>query len=698
MKNHRTVQQDVPQSHSAALPLTRLFILTILVLGTTVCYPQPNFHWAKQLNATGQEFSKSIGADSFGNVYVSGYFSGTMDVDPGPRTFTLTAAGFADAFIAKLDSSGNLLWAKQIGGKDTTSDYMQNAHNGDFAFDLAVDPLGNAYLTGKFADTVDFNPGADSYNLISAGSGDIFILKLDSAGNFVWAKKIGGPLDDGGAAIALDGSGYIYTTGHFTESVDFNPNQGTSYLQSRGGPDVFVSKLDTAGNFVWAIRTGGRSYDMSYSIAVDSAGNSYTTGGFNGTTDFGLVAYGSMAGVSPTSDIFVFKLNSAGSLVWARGFGGASDEFGCSLAVDQAGNAFVTGRFQGTVDFDPFGSHVYLTTMGNSAMFVLKLDNNGHLVWAKATGGFSYENGRSITLDQSANIYLTGSFVDTEDFDPGPGTYLLTAFETPNGVSGHYDIFVSKLDSAGNFRWAKNMGGTSSDFGTALILDAFGNIYATGEFAVAADLDPGPATFILTAGTGNAAVFISKFNEASSGPLPLTLLQFSVTQQSAANYLVWQTANELNTQAFIIERGTNGINFTNIDSVPAAGNSTGPKSYSFTDANPLTGTSFYRLKMNDNDGAFTYSRTVAVKRSETTKALQLFPNPTTGQLYIQSFTGNGTATLRIVDAAGRIVRQQNEVVKDNTAFAIDVHALPNGTYLLELRCNGKTESLPFQKR
>lgn len=696
MKNHRIIRLYAIESYSSAL--TRLFMFTILLFGPTLCFPQLNFQWARQLNATGKEVSSSIASDSVGNVYITGYFSGTMDADPGPGTYNLTAAGFADAFITKLDSSGRLLWTKQIGGKDTLVDNVQNEHNGDFALDLAVDPSGNVYLTGKFADTADVNPGADTSNLISAGSGDIFLLKLDSAGNFVWAKKMGGPLDDGGASIAVDGSGHIYTTGHFTEYADFDPGAGIYYLQSRGGPDVFVCKLDTAGNFIWAIRTGGRSYDRSYSIAVDSAGNSFITGAFNGTTDFGLVAYGSMAGVSPTSDAFVFKLNSAGSLVWARGFGGAADEFGSSLAVDQAGNAFVTGRFQGTVDFDPFGSHVYLTTMSNSAMFVLKLDNTGSLAWAKSTGGFSYENGRSITLDPSANIYLTGSFVNTQDFDPGPGTYLLTAHETPDGGSGHDDIFVSKLDSAGNFRWAKNMGGTSSDFGTALIVDGFGHIYATGEFADAADLNPGPATFILTAGTGNTAVFISKFSDASSGPLPLTLLQFSVTQQSTANYLVWQTANELNTQAFIIERGTNGINFTNIGSVPATGNSAGPELYSFTDAHPPAGTSFYRLKMTDIDGTFTFSRTVAVKRSETAKALQLFPNPTTGQLYIRSFTGNGTATMRIIDAAGRIVRQQNEEVKDNTAFAIDVRALPNGTYLLALRCNGKTESLPFQKR
>ena len=182
------------------------------------------------------EYGYSIAVDSSGNVYTTGYFQGTVDFDPGTGTSNLTSAGSTDVFVSKLDSSGNFVWAKRLGGASS-----------DYGYSIAVDSSGNVYTTGYFEGTADFDPGAGTSNLTSAGSGDVFVSKLDSSGALVWAKGFGGTSNDRGQSIAVDSSGNVYTTGYFAGTVDFDPGAGTSNLTSAGGDDVFVLKLTSSG-------------------------------------------------------------------------------------------------------------------------------------------------------------------------------------------------------------------------------------------------------------------------------------------------------------------------------------------------------------------------------------------------------------------------------------------------------------------
>ena len=154
----------------------------------------------------------------------------------------------------------------------------------DSVVSMAVDSSGNVYTTGYFYDTVDFDPGAGTANLTSNGLYDVFVSKLDSSGNLVWAKQFGGTDAAKGLSIAVDSSGNVYTTGDFQGTVDFDPGAGTANLTSNGGRDVFVSKLDSSGNYLWAkswgggVDTGLNDDDRGRSVAVDSSGNVYTTG------------------------------------------------------------------------------------------------------------------------------------------------------------------------------------------------------------------------------------------------------------------------------------------------------------------------------------------------------------------------------------------------------------------------------------
>ena len=379
-----------------------------------------NFLWAKQIvGADPLCRGTYIAVDGNGNVYSTGFFVGTVDFDPGAGTFNLTSAGGYDIFVSKLDASGNFLWAKQMGGASRS---------------IVVDESGNVYTTGSFQNTADFDPGTGTFNLTSAGYNDIFVSKLDSSGNFLWAKQMGGTFTDQGNSITVDGSGNVYTTGSFTDTADFDPGAGTFNLTPTGGFDLFVSKLDASGNFLWAKQMGG----ASRSIVVDESGNVYTTGSFQNTADFDPGTGTFNLTSAGYNDIFVSKLDSSGNFLWAKQMGGIYIDGGNSIAVDGSGNVYTTGSFDGTVDFDPGAGIFNLTSAGRIDIFMSKLDASGNFQWAKQMGGASWDYGYSIALDVSGNVYATGSFEGTVDFDPDAGIANLTS-------AGGDDIFVLKL-------------------------------------------------------------------------------------------------------------------------------------------------------------------------------------------------------------------------------------------------------------
>ncbi|HLG35898.1 MAG TPA: SBBP repeat-containing protein, partial [Bacteroidia bacterium] len=421
----------------------------------------PNWLWAKQMSGTSQDYGYSIATDASSNVYATGFFSGTVDFDPGTGTFNLTSAGMQDIFISKLDASGNFVWAKQMGGTDN-----------DYGSSISLDAAGNVYTTGSFQGTVDFDPGPGVFNLTAAGGWDIFVSKFDGSGNFTWAKRMGGISTDRSFSIALDlaGSGDVYTTGFFMGTADFDPGAGVFNLNADATTDIFISKLDGSGNFVWAKAIGSAAGVIySYSLALDVSGNVYTTGDFWGTIDFDPGA--AVFNLTPVGfwDIFISKLDASGNFVWAKQMGGTGSGKGySSIASDVSGNVYTTGFFYETVDFDPGVGTFNLTSAsaGEYDIFISKLNGSGNFVWAKRVGGPDGDFAYSIALDAAGSVYTTGGFSGTVDFDPGTGTFNLTS-------AGDWEIFVSKLDGSGSFAWAKAVAGaTGSDFGQSIALDA----------------------------------------------------------------------------------------------------------------------------------------------------------------------------------------------------------------------------------
>ena len=496
--------------------MKKIILSVICFVATIVANAQaPSFQWAKGMSGTSDAGGNAIALDVLGNVYTTGTFYGTVDFDPSPGTFNLTAIGNTDIFISKLDASGNFLWAKSIGGD--TSD-AGNA--------IAIDAAGNVYTAGYFSGTVDFDPGSGIYNLTSGGaigSDDIFISKLDASGNFVWAKNFGGT-GCKCTSIKLDTFGNVFTTGYFSGTLDFDPGAGSDSLSSFSGAGIFISKLDSLGNFVWAKNMGGIASPANiegYSIAIDAFNNVYTTGSFKGIVDFDPGASTFSLTAIGVGDIFVSKLDAFGNFVWAKQIIGDATTFastGHSIAIDGVGNAYTTGNFRGTVDFDPGAGIFNLTSTGfYYNMFILKLDASGNFIWVDDMGGTgaSFALGASISIDATDNIYTTGNFYGTVDFDPGTG-----AFDLINTSTSNTDMFISKLDASGNFVWAGNISGaatSSSAGGSSIAVDASDNIYTTGSFYGTVDFDPGAGIDSLTATAGYDDIFVLKLSQTPMG-------------------------------------------------------------------------------------------------------------------------------------------------------------------------------------
>ena len=438
------------------------------------------FDWATSTGGIFSDISAGITIGSLGNVYSTGSYRGTADFDPGVGTFTMTSNGGEDIYIQKLDASGNFIWAKSLGGT-----------LGDNGLSISADAFGNIYVCGNFQGTVDFNPSGAIVNLTSNGNKDIFIQKLDGGGNLIWAISIGGPSGEFGNSIYTDSLGYVYVTGSYGGTVDFDPGGATFNMTSNGG-DAFILKLDALGSFIWAKSIGGAGAStISKSINVDATGNVYMTGNFIDTADFdpGIGTFNLSS--KGNWDIFILKLDALGNFKWAISDGGIAADQGNSITTASSGNVYATGYFGDVVDFDPGVDTFNLISNGLDDVFIQKLDSSGNFIWAKSFGASGWEHALSIAIDTSENVYAIGDYVGVVDFDPGGETFTMTA-------NGNFDVFIEKLDSQGNFLWAKSFGGTLDDFGYSLITDISGHVYATGVFEGTADFDPNGATSNLT--------------------------------------------------------------------------------------------------------------------------------------------------------------------------------------------------------
>ncbi|MEO6670150.1 MAG: SBBP repeat-containing protein [Ferruginibacter sp.] len=503
------------------------FTVFILLLQLTAFCQVPALQWAKTLGEpAGVDVFNKIIPLSNGDLISVGRFEGTVDFDPGPTVFNLTAGGAMDIVIAKYAGSGDFIWAKKIGGSVSGS---SNSHIIDPA-DVIVDSSDNLYITGSYIGTIDMDPTAAEYFLLpppgGAGLDRIFVAKYNSTGDLQWAFGYGAndvsnnPSYNKGLGICIDTTGDLLVTGKFHRTCDFDPGPGLFELTSIGTfEDIFFAKYTADGNFVWAKKVGGAGIqDTPTGLITDSSNNVYICGFIAIEADFdpgpGLAMVSSNNG---GGDIFLAKYDVNGNYLWA--FSAGSSVFydiPSAIGFDEAGNILMTGYYTGTVDFDPGAGTFNLTSITSPGIvpdiFMVKYNTTGNLIWAKNLEGPGYKSsGNNILMDKFGRIFMAGSFYNTMDFDPSPAVATLDA--GPTGNAG----FIAQYDNDGNYLNAAAITGADTYLNPwGLFVDQFENIYFSGGFEREADFDMGVGIYNLTATGTRQDIFMAKYITGSA--------------------------------------------------------------------------------------------------------------------------------------------------------------------------------------
>ena len=473
----------------------KITLFFFLAFNSAALAQSASIQWARSIGGYGNDIVHAVIVDKEGNIYTTGKFDGIVDFDPGPGVYNLICVNSSfvssDMFVSKLDSGGNLVWAKGFSGPGEEE-----------GRDIAVDGNGNVYITGYFYFETDFDPDTTVFSLHGIED-DIFVLKLNSDGNLVWAKSMGGQNYDQGISIKVDNKNNVYTTGWYSGIADFDPDTGTFNLMPRGFEDIFISKLDSNGKLIWAKGMGWYSSDWASSLALDNSGNICITGNFTGLVDFDP---GPGTFTLPGSGVFISKYTKDGDFMWAKAIYGNHFIYSNSIVTDSNRNIFTVGSFYDTADFDPGQGIHQLVSAGYDDIFISKMDSNGNFSWASKIGGANSEDEPSVTLDEDGNVYTTGSFRGSVDFDPGPDSSFLVS-------TSNSDIFISKFSPAGNFISAMDIGGHAGP--SSIAVERSGNIYISGWFIDTLNLFA-QTNFELVS-QGNEDIFVVKLNQTTVG-------------------------------------------------------------------------------------------------------------------------------------------------------------------------------------
>lgn len=637
--------------------LIRLFSLTVLVvvLPIRLSAQAPDFNWVKKFGSTGLDIGHSIAVDNLGYTYLTGEFTGTVSFGDT----SLISAGNVDFFLVKLDTLGNVMWARRGGGTLT-----------DRGYGLTLDDDRNIYVTGHYFGTVDFS----GTNLTSAGNLDNLVAKYDNNGNLIWIRDGKSVSQVSSRGITLDASGNVFVAGYFGSATVDSVNFDGVKILTNGGRDIFLAKYNNAGAIQWAVSAGSAaSGEEGRGLAIDLDGNIVMVGIFVDTANFSGTQLISNGG----SDIFIAKYTTTGTLLWIKNAGGPRTDAADGVGIDSLGNIYVTGYFDSTAFFGT----TQITGVDRDEVFLAKYDSNGNLIWVKSAGGALIDRGNDMVVTRGGISYIAGRFNSTATFD----SITVTS-------SGLNDIFVAMYNSEGNIQWVKRAGGTAEDYGNAIAVDVVGNCYISGYFRETALFDN-----ISLSSAGVQDIFVAKIGDVTI-PVELVSLKADVINNTVR--LSWITASELNNLGFEIERASTSHlqGWMKIGFVDGNGTTTSTHSYSFTDANVSNGTYYYRLRQIDLDGSSTYSQIINVEIGVPVsfEVMQNYPNPFNPETNV-SFNLPATAnvTITIYNLLGQTVEIIANKIFDAGRHNVKFNAasLTSGIYFYEVQVKGIDGSL-----
>jgi hypothetical protein len=450
----------------------------------------PTLAFSTYLGGSGTDIGDGIAVDSAGNAYITG---GTVSTDfpvtPGAFQTGQASPFQFDAFVTKMNSTGTaLIYSTYFGG-----------NNRDIGNDIALDGAGNAYVTGLTdSGNLPTTPGAFRTTPVGTDEFDAFAMKLNATGTALVYSTYLGPII--GSGIAVDSAGNAYITGQ--ANGDYPTTPGAFQTVSGGSSEAFVTKLNSTGTaLVYSTFLGGSGFDAASKIAIDSAGNAYVTG--EAGPGFPVTPGAFQTSSNGFREAFVTKLNATGTaLVYSTYLGGSNTDVGQGIAVDLAGNAYVTGDSD-SLNFPTTAGAFQTVKAAGLDAFVTKLSATGNaLAYSTYIGGDGNDFGSDIALDLAGNACVVGQ---TESSD-----FPTTAGAIQSGKAGNSDAFITRLNPTGaGLVFSTYLGGGNSDSARSIAVDPAGSIYLSGE-TFSADFPTTPGAFQTVFGGGFSDAFVAK--------------------------------------------------------------------------------------------------------------------------------------------------------------------------------------------
>ncbi|MFN8393725.1 MAG: T9SS type A sorting domain-containing protein [Bacteroidia bacterium] len=661
---------------------TLLLLLPFFALQAQI----PTLDWAISDPSDGFDLGRAVALDAQGNAIVVGIFQDTCDMDPGPNNLPMVSHGDNDAFIQKLNSFGDLVWATCIGSTGV-----------DEAKGVDVDAAGNIYITGRFTGTVDFNPGNGTANTTSMGPNDIFVLKLTANGAYAWHRTWGSTSYNEGTAIQVDGS-RVTMTGYIKGTVDLNPTAGTQMVSTpANSDDIIVVTLDDQGNYIWGAAFGGVENDFAYAVNRNGFGGVVVTGTMQDTVDFepGTGVTNLVADPGVTS-AFILNLDANGALVWARQINTTDLASGYGIDVDADGDVYVAGACNGIIDFDPGSvSNIHASAGYDCWLAVYTAAGNYRNAWAWGSTSGDYAYGLGIS--PKGDVYVAGGYEGTVDFDPtANGAWNITA-------GGMADAFISRFDTSGNFHEAISNGNTGMEYAFGIVADMNGSVLSTGCFGDTVDFDPGAGVLNLVS-AGSAEIFVQQLHQCHASYSNAAEVGCDAVTVNNQTYSV----SGVYTQTFTNSDGCDSIltitvTINTVDTTvtggggnPLVAQATGA-TYQWLDCDngfaPISGetnatfspsiTGHYAVAVTQNgctDTSGCHEVIIIGVQNPQSQWATASPNPNNGTFTLQLTAGLDAAEVVISDALGRVI--ESTQVSEKSVIEIDGKA---GLYFLRVR-------------
>jgi hypothetical protein len=605
--------------------------------------PATGFVWAVAPRATWRVQGEAIAMDNQGFIYVTGYFIGSVDFGNG---FSFSAPYF-NTYVAKYSSSGTLVWAKPVPGEDN------NPRS------IACDREGNVYVAGQFEGDLSFDTLQTSSNRSAC-----FLLKIGANGSGVWVSQTGGSGTTIAKSVSTDPSGNIVLSGFFLSTVTF----GTQNLTSEGSYDVFVSKVDISGNFSWAIKAGGTGDDQGASVICGNDGSVFINGFFENIAYFGPYMLNTGAGAY-SSDMYVAKLDGDGTFLWAKSLN-VSCGSNNLLCTDSVNNLYLTGTFSGMVELGPS----VLTWRGYGDIYVIKMDKNGEIMYAKDAGSSYVDAGQGIAILPSGDLAVTGIRYVNTVFDsitvdePSNGIFIATLHQQGTIVIDEINYLSSDSLDTGDWVEIRNTGSQTADLSGWKLKDGNDN----NIFTVDSNTTLGPGQFLVLCQD------VSKFSRIHPGVYNFTgpfIFELASNGEKVRLYddndLLIAQVRYYSTTPWPGIAGGSGrtIELRNTRDELSDGRNW------FTGC--MGGSPGRRYQACDSVGVETLPPAI--------QALVISPVPAADLLTVGFYSPEpGAVELQVVNATGRMVRKAlfHEIRQGRNSIKISVQDLPPGIYFI----------------